>query len=335
MATTVAPLLQVRDLEIAFTRENETITAVHGISFDVNEGEVMALVGESGCGKSTVVLSLLNLLPPAGRIAAGSIRFRRSDGTVIDIATTPKYGEAIRALRGREIAMIFQEAAAALDPVYTIGFQIAESLRANTDLPRSRIGAAVVDLLRRVGIPSPAVRAKSYAFEQSGGMNQRSMIAMALAAGPRLLICDEPTTALDVTIQGQILELIERIKTESGNAIIFITHDLAVVAEIADRIAVMYLGRQVEVGSKAAIFNEALHPYTRGLFASVPVLGEKRKTLVPIPGEVPSSSRGIRGCPFAARCGSALACCSETPPPRIEPKPGHSVECWLYAEDRP
>ncbi len=328
-------LLQVRDLEIEFVQENETVTAVHGVSFDVNEGEVVALVGESGCGKSTVVNSILNLLPPSGRIARGSILFRRADGSVIDIAAAPRFGEVMRGLRGKEIAMIFQEAAAALDPVYTIGDQIAETLRCNTGLTWVKIREFVVELLRRVGIPAPEIRAKSYPFELSGGMNQRAMIAMALAAEPRLLICDEPTTALDVTIQGQILALIERIAAESGNAIIFITHDLAVVAEIADRIAVMYLGRQVEVGSKEKIFNGALHPYTRGLFASVPVLGEKSKKLVPIPGEVPSSSRGIKGCPFAARCGQALPRCFDEPPPRIDPEPFHSVCCWLYAEVRP
>ena len=328
-------LLEVRDLEVAFTQEGETITAVHGVSFDVHEGEVVALVGESGCGKSTVVNTILNLLPPSGRISGGSIRFRRANGEIVDIAKTAKFGDIMRGLRGSEIAMIFQEAAAALDPVYTVGSQIAETLRCNTELERAKIDDHVTELLRRVGIPSPEVRARSYPFELSGGMNQRAMIAMALAAEPRLLICDEPTTALDVTIQGQILELIERIKAEAGNAIIFITHDLAVVAEIADRIAVMYLGRQVEVGSKEAIFNEALHPYTRGLFASVPVLGEKHKELIPIPGEVPSSSAGIKGCPFADRCGEAMPCCFETPPPRIERGPAHTVQCWLNAEERP
>ena len=327
-------LLEVRDLEVAFTQEGETVTAVHGVSFDVHEGEVIALVGESGCGKSTVVNAILNLLPPSGHITGGAMRFRRADGDVVDIAATAKFGNTMRELRGKEIAMIFQEAAAALDPVYTVGSQIAETLTYNTDLKRSGISSFVIELLRRVGIPSPEVRAKSYPFELSGGMNQRAMIAMALAAGPRLLICDEPTTALDVTIQGQILELIERIKAESGNAIVFITHDLAVVAEIADRIAVMYLGRQVEVGSKQAIFTGPLHPYTRGLFASVPVLGEKSRELVPIPGEVPSSSAGIRGCPFADRCGEAMERCFESPPPRVEPSPAHTVQCWLYAEER-
>jgi oligopeptide/dipeptide ABC transporter ATP-binding protein len=315
------PLLEVRDLRTWFHTEDGVVRAVDGVSFRIDEGETLALVGESGSGKSVTSLSLLRLVPdPPGRIEGGSIRFKGQELLELPAAS-------MRAVRGRQISMIFQEPMTSLNPVYPCGEQIAEAVRAHERADRRTARARAIEMLRLVGIPSPEQRADEYPHQLSGGMRQRVMIAMALACRPALLIADEPTTALDVTIQAQILELLERLQAELGMAVLLITHDLGVVAETADRVAVMYGGQIVETGDVRAVFRRPFHPYTAGLLASLPALGAGRERLRTIPGQVPDAARLPQGCRFHPRCPVAEPRCLE-PPPVLEPAPGHDARCW-------
>ena len=317
-------LLSVRDLRTHFFTDEGVVRAVDGVSFDVSPGETLAVVGESGSGKSVTSLSILRLIQsPPGRIVAGSIRFRGRE--LLELSDAE-----MRAIRGREISMIFQEPMTSLNPVYTCGDQIMESLMVHENVSRRAARARAIELLGTVGIPAPDQRVDEYPHQMSGGMRQRVMIAMALACRPAILIADEPTTALDVTIQAQILELLERLQAEMGMAVILITHDLGVVAETADRVVVMYAGQVVESCDVRSAFERPRHPYTAGLLRSLPRLGQ-REALRVIPGAVPNPSRFPAGCRFEPRCPVALPRCLE--PPALEPvEPDHLSRCWRARE---
>ena len=321
---TKRPLLEVSDLRTQFFTQDGVVKAVNGVSFTLNEGEALGLVGESGCGKSVSALSLMRLIPqPPGKIVSGQVRF---DGR--DLLKLKE--DDMRKVRGNDIAMIFQDPMTSLNPVLTIGRQIGESLELHKRLDRSAARRRTIELLELVGIPAARNRVDDYPHQFSGGMRQRVMIAMALSCEPKLLIADEPTTALDVTIQAQILDLIKRLRHELGMAIIMITHDLGVVAGIADRINVMYAGYIVETGTVDEIFANPRHPYTLGLLKSIPRLDEPRKEkLVPIEGLPPDLIDPPSGCPFQPRCPYAIdRCLAENPSP--EPVvPGHPVACWV------
>jgi peptide/nickel transport system ATP-binding protein/oligopeptide transport system ATP-binding protein len=315
------PVLQLIGLETQFRTRRGVVKAVDGLDLELYPGETFGLVGESGCGKSVTALSILRLLPkPAGRIAAGRILF---DGR--DLVTASE--AEIRRIRGNRISMIFQEPMTSLNPVYTIGFQIEEVLRRHRGMDRAAARAEAACVLGLVGMPEPAARLGDYPHQFSGGMRQRAMIAMALACQPALMIADEPTTALDVTIQAQILDLIARLKEEIGMAVLLITHDLGVVAEICRNVAVMYAGRIVERATVDEIFSRPAHPYTVGLFNSLPRVGGREGALRPIPGAVPSLADLPSGCAFQERCFRRHAVCGEEPPWR-EIAPGHHARCW-------
>jgi peptide/nickel transport system ATP-binding protein len=322
-------LLEVENLQTHFATPEGVARAVEGLSFHIEAGETLAIVGESGCGKSVTSMSILRLIPePPGRIR-GAIRFEGRD-----LLTLPE--AAMRDLRGNQISMIFQEPMTSLNPVLTIGRQIGETLQLHQGLSRRAAIARAVDALTLVGIPAPQRRVHEYPHQLSGGMRQRVMIAMALACNPKLLIADEPTTALDVTIQAQILDLMREMQRRLGSAIMLITHDLGVVAETADRVVVMYAGRKVEEAPVRAIFAEPLHPYTRGLLGAVPRLGSSLDSggtgrLAEIPGLVPSLRKPIVGCAFASRCTLATDLCREVAPAIERKAPAHDVACH-YAE---
>ncbi len=328
-ATPGAPFFEVRGLQTAFTRsDGGEVVAVDGVSFRVEAGETLAIVGESGSGKSVTALSIMRLLPAgAGRITAGSIRLRGRELTSLA-------EDEMRAVRGKQIGMIFQEPMTSLNPVHTVGAQVAEVVRHHDGLGRDQALAHAVDMLALVGIPEPARRAGSYPHELSGGMRQRVMIAMALACRPSLLIADEPTTALDVTIQAQILELLADLQSQLGMALVFITHDLAVVAQIADAVLVMYAGQVVESGSVTDIFTAPRMPYTAGLLASIPRLGHARRgrRLAAIPGQVPTLSELPAGCRFSNRCHHATSACTAAPPALEPVAAGHDVRCLRWRE---
>jgi oligopeptide/dipeptide ABC transporter ATP-binding protein len=326
---TSSPLLHVENLKTHFYTRDGVVRAVDGISFAVFPGETLAIVGESGCGKSVTSLSILRLIAsPPGRIVDGRIVFGGRD--LIDLSE-----HEMRNVRGNEISMVFQEPMTSLNPVLTIGRQISESLTLHRGLTRAQAMDRAVEMLRLVNIPEPQRRAQAYPHQLSGGMRQRVMIAMALACDPRLLIADEPTTALDVTIQAQILDLMRRLKDKTGAAIVLITHDLGVVAEMAQRVVVMYAGRKVEEAAVDELFAHPRHPYTRGLLNSVPRLTEAgapgRKRLTEIPGVVPSLRDELTGCAFAARCSYATERCRRGYPPLEEKAPGHLAACWESA----
>ncbi|HEV3177039.1 MAG TPA: ABC transporter ATP-binding protein [Stellaceae bacterium] len=333
-----AHLLEVRDLRVEFAVEGGAVTAVDGVSFHINPGETLVVVGESGSGKSVTALSLMRLIEsPPGRIASGEILLRGRDGRVRDLTTLDM--AAMRALRGNDIAMIFQEPMTSLNPVYTVGDQIIEAIQLHQGKSGREAFAHAVEMLEHLGIPEPQRRMKTYPHQMSGGMRQRAMIAMALSCNPALLIADEPTTALDVTIQAQILELIKRLQRELGMAVIFITHNLGVAAEIADRIMVMYAGRVVEAGPARAIFREPRMPYTIGLLNSVPRLGmaETEASLVAIPGNVPDARHVPSGCAFHPRCGFFEPGLCDTDVPALEPAAAdHAVRCrrWRAVAER-
>ncbi len=319
-------LLVVQSLHVTFATDHGTAHAVDGVSFAVRAGETVCVVGESGCGKSVTALSLLRLVPPPGRIESGSaIRF---DGQ--DILTLPE--RALRDIRGRRMSMIFQEPMTALNPVLTVGDQIAEVVRVHTSASRAEAWARAVAMLREVGIADPAVRAKEYPHQLSGGMRQRVMIAMALVLEPRLVIADEPTTALDVTIQAQILELLRAQRERSGLALLLITHDLGVVAEMASRVLVMYAGQIVEEAPVSVLFNEPAHPYTEGLLGAVPRIDQIDGRLRTIAGTVPSSTEWPTGCRFRDRCPHAFDRCVTEAPTLLEVAPGHHARCHLVQE---
>ncbi|MBC8089918.1 MAG: ABC transporter ATP-binding protein [Phycisphaerae bacterium] len=324
--TAGAPLLAVNGLRVYFATPEGVARAVDGVSFTVAAGETVGLVGESGCGKSVTALSLLRLVPPPGRIESGSsIRF---DGK--DLATLP--AEQLRQLRGNRLAMIFQEPMTALNPVLTVGDQVAEVVRVHTNASRSEAWDRAVKMLAQTGIPDPAARAKQYPHELSGGMRQRVMIAMALILDPQLVIADEPTTALDVTIQAQILELLREMRDRTGLALLLITHDLGVVAEMASRVIVMYAGEIVEEAPVNALFDNPSHPYSEGLLAAIPRLGEETDRLRTIRGTVPPPTAWPSGCRFRDRCPYAFERCVTEAPALLQVASGHRARCHLIEE---
>jgi peptide/nickel transport system ATP-binding protein len=313
-------LLVVRDLRTHFRLEGGEARAVDGVSFELAAGRVLGLVGESGCGKSVTALSLMRLVPPPGYIAGGEVRL---DGR--DLLALPE--REMRAVRGAGLAMVFQEPMTSLNPVFTVGSQIAEAVRLHRDCTRREARERAVALLAEVGIPDPARRADDYPHQLSGGMRQRVMIAIAISCEPRVLIADEPTTALDVTIQAEILDLLRALRARYGMALLLITHDLGVVAEQADEVAIMYAGRIVEQASVLEIFDRPLHPYTQALFRSMPRVGTRRERLEAIPGQVPDLLRLPSGCTFRDRCTLAIADCAAVVPPLEEKAAAHRAAC--------
>ncbi len=324
-------VLEVRDLHTYFELEEGTIKAVNGVSFSIRKNRTLGIVGESGCGKSVTAQSIMRITPKRNSRISGQIRLHRDSG-VVDIAQLDEDGDEMRDLRGREIAMIFQEPMTAFSPVHTVGNQIMEALFVHGERDKRAARERVISLLDEVGIPAPERRIDEYSFQLSGGMRQRGMIAMAIALNPRLLIADEPTTALDVTIQSQILRLMKGLQRDNGMAIMFITHDLGVIAAMADDVAVMYLGKIVEYGSARQIFKDPKHPYTRGLIRSIPKFGATEgKHLATIKGTVPVPLDPPDACPFANRCGEFIqGKCDARMPPAVSVAPGHSVSCALY-----
>jgi peptide/nickel transport system ATP-binding protein len=315
-------LLEVRGLRTTFRSEAGEARAVDGVDLRVERGRTLGIVGESGCGKSVTALSIMGLVPqPPGRIAAGEVLLEGED-----LLKAP--AQRLRDLRGDKLAMIFQEPMTSLNPAFPVGDQIEETLLRHREISRKDAKAASVEMLRRVRIPSPERRAKDYPHQLSGGMRQRVMIAMALACDPKLLIADEPTTALDVTIQAQILELMRALREELGTAIILITHDLGVIAELADEVAVMYAGKVIERCPVAKLFAEPQHPYTVGLLGSIPLLHLERERLAAIEGFVPDAAALPEGCRFHPRCPFAIDRCSREIPPLAEIRTGHFVACW-------
>jgi oligopeptide/dipeptide ABC transporter ATP-binding protein len=320
-------LLEVSNLRTFFETDAGVSRAVDGVSFAVEAGEIVGVVGESGSGKSVTSLSILGLVPrPPGRIEKGSsVRFKGEE-----LVGAPE--ARLRQVRGNEIAMIFQEPMTSLNPVYPVGEQIAEALRLHRKMGKREARARAVELLREVGIADPEERARAYPHQLSGGMRQRVMIAIALSCEPALLIADEPTTALDVTIQAQILELILALRERRGMGVLLITHDLGVVAEVCDRVVVMYGGEVVEQGSVEELFRDPRHPYTRGLLAAIPRLGKRVERLAAIPGTVPAPTAWPQGCRFHPRCAEALPRCADEAPPLVTLGAGRSVRCWLEEE---
>jgi peptide/nickel transport system ATP-binding protein len=336
-------LLEVSNLKAHFFTREGVVKAVDGVDFSIRRNEIMAIVGESGSGKSITARAIMNAVPTPGRIIDGQIRFyghrsgQYGEGEIqpIDIASLDPRSEEIRRIRGKEIAMIFQEPMASLSPVHTIGSQITEAIRLHMPLSKQQARSRAIELLQHVGIPKPEQRIDNYAFQLSGGMRQRAMIAMALSCNPQLLIADEPTTALDVTTQAQILDLMLKLQSEYGMSVIFITHDLGVVAEIADKVVVMYLGQVVEQGDVYSIFKNPKHPYTRALLQSIPRLGTKVKNrLASIRGMVPSPFNRPAGCPFHTRCTERImGVCDRIAPELIALEDQREVRCLLYQQD--
>ena len=324
------PLLEVQELKTYFYTSDGVVKAVDGVDFEVYPGEILGLVGESGCGKSVTSFSILQLVDQPGKIIAGRIFFEEKN--LLEF----KESEMIK-IRGDRISMIFQQPHSSLNPVFTVGSQIAEVFRIHDkEVSKKDAWRKAVDLLSLVGIADAESKSNAYPHEMSGGQAQRIMIAMALALEPRLLIADEPTTALDVTIQAQILDLILALRDKLDTSVILITHDLGLIAETADRVAVMYAGRIIEQADVIPLFKEPLHPYTQGLIASVPILGAVKDELAVIPGSVPNLIELPEGCKFAPRCQARiernLDICTEMEPDLIEIKPGHTVRCWLYQD---
>ncbi|RPJ00164.1 MAG: ABC transporter ATP-binding protein, partial [Deltaproteobacteria bacterium] len=325
-------ILKVSSLKTHFHTFEGVGKAVDGVDFEIERGETIGIVGESGCGKSVTALSILRLIPdPPGKTAGGEIFFEGADLLKISDAE-------MREIRGNKISMIFQEPMTSLNPVFTIGDQIAEPIILHQHLNRKEALEKSVEMLRLVQIPEPEIRVREYPHKLSGGMRQRAMIAMALSCHPRLLIADEPTTALDVTIQAQILDLMLKLKEEMGTSIILITHNLGLIAEVAQRVIVMYTGKVVEEAGTEALFESPLHPYTQGLLHSIPWIGRKleagRKELQEIAGIVPSIFDLPRGCSFGPRCSKATDICERAAPELIEIEPGHKVRCWLFGESQ-
>ena len=327
--TTSATLLEVRNLKTYFFTEDGVVKAVDGVDFTVGRGEVLGLVGESGCGKSVTSLSIMRLVGIPGKVVEGEIVFEGRNLLELSEAEMVK-------MRGNRISMIFQQPQSSLNPVFKVGDQVAEVLQIHQNLSKQESWKKAVELLRLVGIPDPESKARSYPHEVSGGQAQRVMIAMALALNPQLLIADEPTTALDVTIQAQILDLMRDLRTRMGTAVILITHDLGVISEMADRVAVMYAGRIVEQAEIKTLFKNPLHPYTQGLMASIPVLGTVKEVLDVIPGSVPNLVNLPLGCQFTPRCRALiehnLTICTQVEPQLLPVEPDHLSRCWLYQD---
>ncbi len=322
-APSAEPLLSVRNLRVAFGAGEADLAAVDGVDFEVGRGEVLGLAGESGSGKSLTLRALLRLVRPPGRVS-GEVLWRGRDLLALPEAE-------LRRVRGGEIGLIFQEPMTALNPVLTVGLQIRENLKEHAGLDSARRRARAVELLDHVGIPAAASRVEDYPHQFSGGMRQRAMIAIALASSPRLLLADEPTTALDVTIQDQILKLILRLRAELDMSVVLVTHDLGVIAQTCDRLAVMYAGRVVEAGPVAEIFRRPRHAYTLGLLNSVPRGGAVRQPLASIPGQPPGLAERLPGCAFAPRCRFAVEACRAARPPLVEVAPGHHSACIRHA----
>ena len=320
----MGPLLSIRNLETHFFSAGNVIRAIDGISFEIQEGEVFGLVGETGCGKSVTALSILRLIPfPPGKIVAGSIQFKDTDLLALSL-------DQMRAFRGKEISMIFQEPMTSLNPGFRIGDQIREVIVLHQRVGKTAAWEAAVRMLERVRIPDARKVAGQYPHQLSGGMRQRVMIAMELSCRPALLIADEPTTALDVTIQAQILRLLKEMKKEMGTSILLITHDLGVVAEMCDRVAVMYAGSIVEQADAIEIFEHPHHPYTQGLWGAIPLIDDEKSSLAVIPGTVPDLSRLPEGCKFRPRCERCFEPCDRTRPEMVAVRPDHLVACHLY-----
>ncbi len=322
----MAVLLSVRDLKVTFVTGGRTVRALDGVDFEIEEGQSFGLVGETGCGKSVTALSVLRLIPhPPGKIVAGEIHFRGKN-----LLTLPE--EEIRSIRGKEISMIFQEPMTSLNPVFRIGDQISEVIRLHQGLSPAAAWSKAVEMLDKVRIPDARRVAKQFPHQLSGGMRQRVMIAMELSCHPYLLIADEPTTALDVTIQAQILKLIKDIKKELGTSILLITHDLGVIAEMCDRVGVMYAGALVEEAAVDDIFEAPKHPYTKGLWGAIPRVDDEKEALAVIPGMVPDLSNPPAGCRFHPRCPQRFEPCDRAIPPLFPVSPGHRVACFLHEE---
>jgi oligopeptide/dipeptide ABC transporter ATP-binding protein len=328
-ASNAEPLLEVRHLKTYFFTEDGVVKAVDGVDLSVKRGEVLGLVGESGCGKSVTSLSIMRLVGIPGKVMEGEIIFDGSN--LLELSES----EMVE-IRGNRISMIFQQPQSSLNPVFRVGDQVAEVLQIHEKMGKKESWAKAVELLHLVGIPDPESKAGAYPHEVSGGQAQRVMIAMALALNPQLLIADEPTTALDVTIQAQILDLLRGLRSRMDTAVILITHDLGIIAEMADRVAVMYAGRIVEQADNTVLFANPLHPYTKGLLASIPVLGTVKEVLDVIPGSVPNLVNLPPGCQFAPRCQAQvkyqLPICTQVEPELIAVESGHHVRCWLYQD---
>lgn len=325
------PLLEIKDLRTYFYLDEGILKAVDGVSFKIDRGKTLGIVGESGCGKSVTAQSILRIVPSPGK-TEGEILFHQENEKNVDLAKLDPFGKEIRNIRGNQITMIFQEPMTSLSPLHTIGNQIMEAILLHRKLNKTEARGLAKEMLDKVGIPDPSHRINDYPHQLSGGLRQRAMIAMALSCNPSLLIADEPTTALDVTVQAQILELMKDLQEEFGMSIIYITHNLGVVAEISDEVAVMYLGKVVEYGSVEDIFHNPKHPYTSKLLKSIPRVGRKvRARLDSIKGTVPLPLGLPRGCTFYPRCPQAKeGICNIDAPPLIELENGHKVECFLY-----
>jgi peptide/nickel transport system ATP-binding protein/oligopeptide transport system ATP-binding protein len=325
-------ILEIKNLHTYFFLEKGTVKAVNGVDLYLGRQSTLGIVGESGCGKSITAMSVMQLIKsPPGRIVEGEILLNREGSAgPIDIAQLDPQGSQMRAIRGKEIAVIFQEPMTSLNPLQSIGSQIAEVVKLHQKVGDAEAQGRALEMLEKVQISEPKRRLKQYPHQLSGGMRQRVMIAMALSCNPSILIADEPTTALDVTVQAQILELMGNLKRDFRSSIMLITHNLGVVSQMADFVAVMYLGKVVEYAQTRDLFHDALHPYTMGLLNSVPVLGKKTSQLVPIKGMVPTPDTKIQGCAFADRCPFVKPVCREEMPPLVEIKPGHKAACWLY-----
>jgi len=325
------PLIEVRGLKTYFYTEDGVVRAVDGVNFTIEPEKTLGMVGESGCGKSVTARSIMGLIQmPPGKIEAGEILYHQN-GNVIDLTKLDPKGHEIRSIRGNEIAMIFQEPMTSLNPVYTIGNQIMEAITLHQQLSKKEARNKAIEMLRAAGISAPEQRVDEYPHQVSGGMRQRAMIAMALSCNPSLLIADEPTTALDVTIQAQVLGLMNNLRTQFKAAILFITHNLGVIAKMADDVVVMYLGKIVESGAVRNIFHDPSHPYTKGLMNSIPSLATTRQErLIPIKGVVPDPFEFPHGCGFEPRCPNAMEICKTQSPPLRKVAPGHVVACWLF-----
>jgi oligopeptide/dipeptide ABC transporter ATP-binding protein len=325
-------ILKITNLKTYFKLDEGLLKAVDGVSLSVARTKTLGVIGESGCGKSVTAQSILRIVPFPGKIVSGSIELHRNDGTVIDLVKLPAVGDEIRAIRGREISMIFQEPMTSLSPVHTIGNQIMEAVLLHATRIRREAKERSVEMLSKVGIPNPRQSFDAYPHQLSGGLRQRAMIAMALSCSPYLLIADEPTTALDVTVQAQILDLMMGLQERIGMAVLYITHDLGVISELAEDVVVLYLGQEVEYAKVRYIFHHPLHPYTSMLLRSIPKVGLKARTrLEAIAGNVPTPINLPLACPFITRCPRAMpGTCDKDVPPLTEAEPGHFVRCYLY-----
>ena len=330
----MVPLIEIKGLTTSFHTEDGVCRALDGVDFSINPEQTLGVVGESGCGKSVTALSIMRLIPtPPGRIERGEILFRHN-GQSRDLVKLVPNGRTMRSIRGNEIAMIFQEPMTSLNPLFTIGRQIMEAIVLHQGLGKIEARNMAIEMLRLVGIPSPERRIEEYPHQLSGGMRQRAMIAMALSCHPALLIADEPTTALDVTIQAQVLNLMQKLQEEFKAAIMFITHDLGVIANIADEVVVMYMGRIVEHAGAREIFSHPAHPYTKGLINSIPAfVNRHEKRLMPISGVVPDPYDVLIGCSFESRCPYAMDRCREAAPPLVEAAPQHWSACWVVGQN--